>query len=570
MCKTCFLARYYFLATYPIRKFFMKKSFLKLSLLPISLLALMPAYAASSVDLMKQPLSILNSFLATKDGTSMVESSRALDVNKTLHVRMQENYLGYMVWGADSIAHIPNGSDTEKSFASVVSALNKHHGYMNGVFYQNINMDLANAPKLVFSQTQAQKAFASARDNYQHKIGIQSHVQDQESQVIVYVDADKKAHWAYKVSFFVAPTKASTLPAKPVYIMDAVSFHVYKEWNDIKTKEVDGGGYGGNKKMGKLVYDGMKEHLNKLTVTREDTKKNCKLQNSEVIVMHEKTGMVISYPCTASDPEHNNVYWSGDMDHVNDGYSPSNDALFGGHVIQHMYQDWYKVPALVDKKGKALKLNMVVHSNMDNAYWDGRKMVFGDGIDMFYPLTSLGVAAHEISHGFTEQHSNLVYSEQSGGMNEAFSDMAAQAAEVYAYGLGKNSWQIGPEIIKAPDQALRYMDKPSKDCGANNKPGDDCSIDDASQYQPYIDVHYTSGVYNRFYYTLANSQGWDARKAFDVMVQANQHYWTANSDFKAGACGVLQAANDLKRDLAVVKAAFDVVKVDYSDCKIVA
>ena len=54
---------------------------------------------------------------------------------------------------------------------------------------------------------------------------------------------------------------------------------------------------------------------------------------------------------------------------------------------------------------------------------------------------------------------------QSGGMNEAFSDMAAQAAEVYAYGVGKNSWQIGPEIFKEKNKALRYMDMPSKDCG---------------------------------------------------------------------------------------------------------
>ncbi len=274
----------------------------------------------------------------------------------------------------------------------------------------------------------------------------------------------------------------------------------------------------------------------------------------------------MSFPCSAVDPEHNNVYWNADFDAVNDGYSPGNDALFGGQVIKHMYQDWYGMPVLTNSDGTPMMLGMVVHiRNYDNAYWDGQQMTFGDGYSMFYPLTSLGVAAHEISHGFTEQHSNLTYWSQSGGMNEAFSDMAAQAAEVYAYGTGKNSWQIGPEIFKAQDEALRYMDVPSKDCGGKN-PGSWCSIDDASEYYDGLDVHFSSGVYNRFFYTLGTTRGWDARKAFDVMVQANSNYWTSNATFSTAACGVIDAAKDLGYSVDDVKAAFDVVKVDYSAC----
>src|SRR4029079_4516028 len=129
------------------------------------------------------------------------------------------------------------------------------------------------------------------------------------------------------------------------------------------------------------------------------------------------------------DEQHNKLYWDADLHTVNGGYSPDNDALFGGAVIKNMYQQWYGVPVLKEN-GKPMMLVMVVHNPIDNAFWDGKKMTFGDGVRMFYPLTSLGVAAHEISHGFTEQHSNLTYYGQSGGMNEAYSDMAAQAAEV--------------------------------------------------------------------------------------------------------------------------------------------
>ncbi|WP_336118282.1 M4 family metallopeptidase, partial [Klebsiella pneumoniae] len=73
---------------------------------------------------------------------------------------------------------------------------------------------------------------------------------------------------------------------------------------------------------------------------------------------------------------------------------------------------------------------------------------------------------------------------QSGGMNEAFSDMAGEAAEFYMR--GKNDFLIGYDIKKGSG-ALRYMDQPSRDGR---------SIDNASQYYNGIDVHHSSGVYN--------------------------------------------------------------------------
>jgi pseudolysin len=304
-------------------------------------------------------------------------------------------------------------------------------------------------------------------------------------------------------------------------------------------------------------------------VTRQDAQQMCFLQNSEVTVINEPTDKVISYKCHAKNSEHNNVYWDGQLGAVNGGYSPGNDALFGGYMLKQMYRDWYNIPVLSNSDGSPMMLNMVVHSKMDNAYWSSGTMVFGDGIDIFYPLTSIGVAAHEISHGFTEQHSELVYFGQSGGMNESFSDMAAQAAEVYAYGPGKNNWQIGSEIFKEKNAALRYMDLPSKDCRSNLS-GRWCSINDASQYHDDLDVHHSSGVYNRLFYLIATSPSWNVRKAFDVMVDANRYYWVADSSFIEGACGILQATHDRGFDLQTVKSALKIVKIDYSRCKIAA
>ena len=176
---------------------------------------------------------------------------------------------------------------------------------------------------------------------------------------------------------------------------------------------------------------------------------------------------------------------------------------------------------------------------------------------MMYPLVSLSVGAHEISHGFTEQHADLNYTGQSGGMNESFSDMAAQAAEFYS--TGKSSWQIGGEIMKASSgyKALRYMDKPSRD---------GWSIDRANQYRKGMDVHYSSGVYNRLFYVLAHQPDWNVRKAFQVMVKANMDYWTPYSTFEQGACGVLSAATDLGFSVDGVKQALDNVVIQYQQC----
>jgi pseudolysin/vibriolysin len=157
------------------------------------------------------------------------------------------------------------------------------------------------------------------------------------------------------------------------------------------------------------------------------------------------------------------------------------------------------------------KLVMKVHygSAYENAFWDGSTMNFGDGASTFYPLTSLDVTGHEVSHGFTEQNSNLTYSGMSGGMNEAFSDMAGEAVEYYVR--GTNDFLVGPEIFKAAG-ALRYMANPTQDGR---------SIDNAANYTSALDVHNSSGVFNKAFYLIATTSGWNTRKAFEVMADAN-------------------------------------------------
>src|SRR5690606_25589007 len=231
---------------------------------------------------------------------------------------------------------------------------------------------------------------------------------------------------------------------------------------------------------------------------------------------------------------------------INGAYSPLNDAHHFGSVIFDMYN------AYVGQNPLTFQLVMKVHyrSSYENAFWDGSAMYFGDGKNTFYPLVRLDVASHEVSHGFTEQNSNLTYSGQSGGMNEAFSDMAGEAAEYYDRN-GNNDWPVGSEIFKGSG-ALRYMCNPTQDGG---------SIDNADDYYSGIDVHYSSGVYNKAFCTLAKKSGWNTMKAFKVFAVANRDYWTSSSSFDQGACGVESAATDLGYTKADVTAAFTAVGV---------
>ncbi|WED43411.1 zinc metalloprotease ProA [Legionella cardiaca] len=473
------------------------------------------------------------------------------DRNHVTHIRMQQQYAGFPVIGGYAIVH---------SKGNMAALLNTQNAVtMNGIVYRGLQQDLGQ-PAADFVKN-GQIALQQLKDQYKDK-----NVSAEQVTPVVYIDEQHQAHWAYKVSIFVRHT--DRIPERPTAIVDANTYQPFVKWNDIKTARVPakGMGFGGNSKIGEYAFG---KNYPLLDITREKRGSTCYMENTDVRVVdmkHDYYSNNRPMKFTCKKPADGTLtFWTGykgdGYDRDNGAFSPTNDALYAGYVIKHMYQDWYGVQALTKADGSPMQLVMRVHygEGYENAYWDGEQMTFGDGENMMYPLVSLGVGGHEVSHGFTEQHSNLEYYGQSGGMNEAFSDMAAQAAEFYS--TGKNSWQIGPEIMKEDSgwDALRYMDKPSRD---------GMSIDTADEYNSGLDVHFSSGVFNHLFYILATKPGWDTRKAFDVMVKANMDYWTPSSTFDEGGCGVLTAARDLNYSLEDVKASLGEVAVKYDFCNL--
>ncbi len=476
--------------------------------------------------------------------------SKHIDNKNIVHVRMEQQYKGFIVFGGYAILHVKNSENL----------LSSNKSKMNGTIYKKLDADLG---------VPTDNFIADGQNALQHFLKSYKNDSTSNGKVIpmVYVDSQNTAHWAYKVSVDIQ--YANRRPMRPTAILDAQTLKPFVQWDDIKSlniRDVYGKGFGGNPKIGQYNFGTGDYPL--LQLTRDDAKQTCFMENNNVRIvdmhhMNTSDNKAMQFTCLTHDIIEDNVYLTGynadGYDLENGAYSPSNDALYAGYVVKNIYHDWYGLDALTKYDGSPMQFIMRVHygNGYENAYWDGKQMTFGDGKNLLYPLVSLGVAAHEISHGFTEQHSDLIYIGQSGGMNESFSDMASQVAEYYS--TGKCTWMIGSEITKENSgvEAFRYMDLPSRD---------GVSIDSADQWEESLNVHHSSGVYNRLFYLLSNQSGWNARKSFEIMIKANLDYWTPFSTFNEGACGIINAAIDLDYSVNHVRKVLDLVAIDYTGC----
>ncbi|SFN50452.1 Zn-dependent metalloprotease [Streptomyces sp. cf124] len=200
-------------------------------------------------------------------------------------------------------------------------------------------------------------------------------------------------------------------------------------------------------------------------------------------------------------------------------------------------------------------------NNYVNAFWQDSCfcMTYGDGSGNANPLTSIDVAAHEMTHGLTSVTAGLNYSGESGGLNEATSDIFAAAVE-FAAGNSEDvgDYLVGEKIdINGDGTPLRYMDKPSKDGS---------SRDYWSSTLGNVDVHYSSGPANHWYYLASEGSGakvvngvsYDS-PTFDglpvtpigrdaaekIWFRALTTYMTSTTNYAGARTATLQAAADL-------------------------
>ncbi|MFJ5780008.1 M4 family metallopeptidase [Streptomyces sp. NPDC093094] len=238
--------------------------------------------------------------------------------------------------------------------------------------------------------------------------------------------------------------------------------------------------------------------------------------------------------------------------------SAAADAQYGTDVTWDYYNDVHKRQGIWDIPVGSYNRVHYQHKYV-NAFWDGEKMTYGDGDGVeFGPLTSLDVAGHEMSHGVTENTARLAYFGEAGGLNEATSDVFGTMVEFYAdNATDRGDYLIGEQFDLQKHTGFRRMDDPASD-------GD--SLGCWSPRAKVVDVHYSSGIGNHFYYLLAEGSGEKTingtvhnsptcngsavtgigrDKAQAIWYRALTTYMTALTNYKLARVATLQAAADL-------------------------
>lgn len=459
------------------------------------------------------------------DSSLKLERTNKLPNGQDIH-RYEQTFRGIPVWGERIL---------------VIRGANGSVQKLGGTAVYGVAPALVGAMPAMTPEQAVEKARRAANELKGNELKA---IRDTNVRQVVYVTDSGTAHSAYEVSFAAVTRGAKERPARPFVILDARDGLVLLAWDGL-AEDQQGSGPGGNQKTGRYDYGQGSYPL--LEITIEGARCSLKAPNVLTEDMQNKqdgAGKAFEFPCFQNNARE-----------ANGAFSALNDAHFFATKIFEMYNAWYGLPPLT------FPLHMRVHlgSGLANAYWNGQQMSFGDGNNDMYPLVIADIAAHEVAHGFTEQNSGLIYLLESGGINESFSDMAGEAFEYFLEQTSTSSekklpdYLTGANVFKAPNRALRYLCEPEKDGR---------SIGNVKDYRVGMDVHHSSGIFNKVFCLVARMPEWNPKKAFDVFFLANRTLWTPTSTFRNAAIQSVEAAAALGYDATAVAAAFKEVGID--------
>jgi Zn-dependent metalloprotease len=197
---------------------------------------------------------------------------------------------------------------------------------------------------------------------------------------------------------------------------------------------------------------------------------------------------------------------------------------------------------------------------LDNAFWNGEYMGYGNGRDAFRPLAaSLDVAGHEMTHGVIENTARLEYQGQSGAINESMAD-------VFGVLIDRDDWTLGEDVVSTrfyPTGALRSMANPNQEGAGGNGYQPKTMAQYITTKEDNGGVHSNSGIPNHAFYLFAIKVG--KEKAEKVYYRALTTYLTRRSQFLDLRLAIIQASTDLfganSTEITSVKQAFDQVGI---------
>jgi Zn-dependent metalloprotease len=432
------------------------------------------------------------------------------DGNGTEHVRLDRTYRGLAVLGGDLVVH-------ERS-----------SGELRGLS-QTLARDLSLSTRPAVARAEAIRV-AESRFN-----GDRS---SSSAGLVVYATGEPRL--AYEA--VVTGTLADGSPSELHVIVDATNGNVLNTWDAIESGVTDDRGF----------FNGLVDLTTTLASGSYSLKDPTRGNQYTCDSANKQTSRCTSF--TDAD----DVWGNGALDNRQ---TTAVDAQYGTAVTWDYYKGVHgRIGIANDGKGAYNRVHY--GRNYNNAFWSDSCfcMTYGDGDGTTYnPFDSLDVAGHEMSHGVTSRTANLTYSGESGGLNEANSDIFGTMVEYYAGNPNDTpDYKIGEKLYRSnagETRALRYMYKPS---------GDGSSPDCWSPTIGSLDVHRSSGPANHFFYLLAegssatatvpggsptcNGQavaGITRQAAEQIWYRALTVYMTSGTNYAGARAATLSAAADL-------------------------
>ncbi|MCC8363338.1 M4 family metallopeptidase [Lysobacter sp. A6] len=472
----------------------------------------------------------------------------------TEHVRFDRTYKGLPVIGGDLVVHSKAGV-LKRTSLTQASAIN-----------------VSTTPTITSAAAiaTAGRAWAMAYDV------------SPTSRLVVFAPAAKTPKLAHDV-VYVGRAKDGT-PIRMHYYVDAVTGAILDKTNAIKTGTLPGTGYPtGNTPPPPNVIPSIGPGF---SLFAGNVTLNTQFNNTRRIYE-----LIDPTRGNTSITDMGNGYRTGgtlmvDADNrwgnnaLSDRVSAGVDAMYGFQKTWDFYKNKFNRNGI---RNNGQGANGAVHYflNYTNAFWndDCFCMSFGDGNGTTVrPLVSIDIVGHEVSHGVTAATANLTYASESGGLNEATSDIFGAMIEYYANNAKQPpNYVIGEQIFTTPawNKFIRTMFKPnldglSPDCYPSaTTPSNGISLGNFKA----MDVHYSSGVANHFFYLLAEGvvvpadyaagtpanlgpsnlvcngntglTGIGRDAAMQIWYHALTVYMTSNSDYAAARAATAQAAIDL-------------------------
>lgn len=264
----------------------------------------------------------------------------------------------------------------------------------------------------------------------------------------------------------------------------------------------------------------------------------------ETYDMNKGTNYGAAVDFTDSDNYWNN--YNANFDEI------GGDAHFGAEMTYDYFLQNFNRNSF-DNNGAKIRSYVHYRSNYVNAFWNGSVMTYGDGNGTSYtPLTSLDICGHEIAHAVTTNSAGLIYRNESGALNESFSDIFGNAIEYFADST-QFSWRMGEDIM-ASASGLRNMANPKTHRDPSTYKG-------TYWYSGTGDnggVHTNSGVQNFWFYILTNGgsgtndngdsytvDSLGIKKAEQIAYRNLTVYLTSSSDYAEARYYGIQSAADL-------------------------